>query len=642
MEARARSAKLSTMEHGETETGIGRRAFLAMGAGLGLAAVPGIRAGAGVLDPPFRHGVASGDPLADAVVIWTRVTPTPDAVPGSGVGPDAEVTWQMATDPGFAAVVAGGTVTATTASDHTVKVDVTGLAPDTDHWYRFTTPDGTSPVGRTRTAPAADAAVDSVRIGVVTCAEWEFGRFGAYGRLAERDDVDVVLHLGDYIYEFGLGYGPLASPGDRTHEPPHEIVTLADYRVRYAQYRSDEGTLALHAAHPVVSMYDDHEIANDTWRDGAENHNPGEGAFADRAASARQAFREWLPIRVDAADPESVHRRFRFGDLVDLWMVDERRYRDAPPESGPFSLASVDPAINDPSRTMLGLEQRAWLLDGMATSDACWKVLGNPVPFIPQNLGPEIPDEVKALLGPVIENLPVARPAYYIDDWNGYVGERDVLFAAWEGIDDVVVLTGDYHESFAADLPKDLGGYVIDPVSVAVEFVTPSVTSPGYSETVSLSGAPPEIAGLVDSLFVANFTTSNPWIKYHEGFSNGYGVADFSRERSQFDFHFLDDRMRADSAAPVAASWHADKGDPHVKASAAPLGARARSRGAVTPAESPTGSPAAAPTVPAAGGGAALPATGGRSQLVPGLAAAAAALVVGAARWRAGRETGDA
>lgn len=611
---------------------IRRRAFLAGTAATGLATVAGVRPAAGLLDPPFRHGVASGDPTDTAVIIWTRLTPTPESVPGSGVGPIVDVAWEVALDPAFVAVVASGTTEARPASDHTVKVDVTGLAPDTDHWYRFRSLASASPVGRTRTAPAAATAIDALRVGVVTCAEWEFGEFGAYGRLAERDDVDVVLHLGDYIYEFGLGYGPLASPGARTHEPDHEIVTLEDYRIRYAQYHGDVGTLALHAAHPVICMYDDHEIANDTWREGAQNHNPGdgEGDFATRAAVARQAWREWLPVRIDPADPERVHRRFRFGDLVDLWMLDERRYRDAPPESGPFSLGSADPAITDPSRTMLGLDQRAWLLDGMAASDACWKVAGNPVPFIPQNVGPEVPDDAKTALGVFTENLPVNRPAYYIDDWNGYVGERTIIFDAWHEIDDVVVLTGDYHESFASDLPQDLGGYVVDPVSVAVEFVTPSVTSPGYSETIALSGAPQEVANLADSIFVANFTTANPWIKYHEGFSNGYGVVEFSRTRAQFDFHFLDDRSRADSPAPVAASWQADKGDPHVRVAAAALGARARARGAQP---APTTTTPVAPT-----GTGSLPATGGDNLLLPAGLAAAAGVAAAALSWRQRRQ----
>ncbi len=620
---------------GETEydgsTTFGRRAFLAGAAGLGIAVIPGAQRALGLLDPPFRHGVASGDPLADAVILWTRVTPTPDAVPGSGVGPTVEVTWEVATDPDLAAVVATGTTSTGPDRDHTVKVDVTGLAPDTDHWYRFRTADGTSPVGRTRTAPAADAPVESVRLGVVTCAEWMFGQFGAYGRLAERDDVDAVLHLGDYIYEFGNDYGPIVPPGPRLHEPPNETVTLEDYRIRYAQYHGDPGSLAMHAAHPLICMYDDHEIANDTWREGAENHDPDtEGDFAARAAAARQAWREWIPVREDPVDPARVHRRFRFGDMVELWMLDERRFRDQPPESGPFSLGSVDPAIDDPDRTMLGIDQREWFVDGMASSDAAWKVAGNPVPMIPQSVGPEVPDDLKVAAAPVLEGLPIARPVYYVDDWNGWVGERTVLFDAFEQVDDVVVLTGDYHESFASDLPRDVGTYAVDAASVGVEFVAPSVTSPGYAEVIELTGAPEPLAAQINTVFEVNFASANTWIKYHDGVRNGYGVADFTAERVQYDFHFLDDRYRDDSPAPVAASWMAERGDPHVQPAVAGLGARRPRQ--VTPDPAPTTT-----TSTPAGDGDRLAATGGRSGLLAAAALAAAGLAVRAARWRTRR-----
>ena len=244
------------------------------------------------------------------------------------------------------------------------------------------------------------------------------------------------------------------------------------------------------------------------------------------------------------------------------------------------------------------------------------------------------------MLGPLTENLPVNRPAYYIDDWNGYVGERNVIFEAWDRIDDVVVLTGDYHESFASDLPRDPGSYAVDGDSVAVEFVTPSVTSPGYGETLALSGAPREITDLVDTLFVANFTTSNRWIKYHEAFSNGYGVVEFSRERAQFDFHFLDDRSKADSPAPVGGQLAGRQGRPSREAGGC------RARGAVP---HPRDRHHADPHHVDAGdlgtgdrtGGGPLPATGGSTPLLPAVAATAAALVVAGLRWRHGRAGGS-
>ena len=570
---------------------------------------------------PFLHGVASGDPLADRVIIWTRVTPSAEAVPGSGVGPPVDVTWQVAADPAFSQIVTSGVVAATTATDHTVKVDVAGLRPGADHWYRFVALGATSPVGRTRTAPAAGTNVDALRIGVVTCAELEFGYFGAYRHLAARDDVDVVLHLGDFIYEFGIGYGSpptvLATPGPaigRSHEPDREIVSLADYRTRYAQYRRDADSQALHAAHPVVVMWDDHEFANDAWKDGAQNHQPEEGDYAARAVTARQAWREWQPVRQAAGDDAVVYRSFRFGDLVELWMLDERRYRDQQPQNAFISYGSVDPAINDPSRTMLGATQHDWLVDGLTSSDAAWKVLGNPVMFMPFVVGPPLMAALMAALGPTLPiGLPLPPPLL-VDDWNGYNAERQAIIGALTGagVDDVVVLTGDYHESFAADVPSAIGTYSVDNNSVAVEFVVPSVTSPGLGETLELGGFPE--GDLVNTAFEANIAASNPWIPFHEGHSNGFAVIELTAERAQLDFVFLADRMDPSTAATVQASWLARRGNPHVEAAAAPLPARVRAANQAAPA---TAAPAATGQ---------LPPTGGSGLSIAALAAGAAAL----------------
>ena len=569
---------------------------------------------------PFLHGVASGDPRADRVIIWTRVTPSADALPGSGVGPPVEVTWQVAADPAFTQVVKSGAVTTTAAVDHTVKVDVAGLRPGADHWYRFVALGATSPVGRTRTAPAAGATLDALRIGVVTCAEYEFGYFGAYRHLAARDDVDVVLHLGDFVYEFGIGYGSpptvLPTPGaaiGRGHEPDHEIVTLADYRTRYAQYRRDADSQALHAAHPVVVMWDDHEFANDAWKDGAQNHQAEEGDYATRAGIARQAWREWQPVRQGAGD-DVVYRSFRFGDLVELWMLDERRYRDQQPQNAFISYGSVDPAINDPSRTMLGATQHDWLVGGLSGSTATWKVLGNPVMFMPFVVGPPLMAALMASLGPALPvGLPLPPPLL-VDDWNGYNAERQAIIGALTAgpVHDVVVLTGDYHESFAADVPSAIGTYSIDNNSVAVEFVVPSVTSPGLGETLELGGFPD--GDVIDTVFEANIAASNPWIPYHEGRSNGFAVIELTAERAQLDFVFLADRMDPATSAAVQASWLARRGNPHVEAAAAPLPTRVRSANQVAPA------PAAAAQTGQ------LPPTGGPALPVAALAAGAAAL----------------
>ncbi|MFE0276710.1 alkaline phosphatase D family protein, partial [Streptomyces sp. NPDC058992] len=242
----------------------------------------------------FLHGVASGDPLPDGVLLWTRLTPAPDALPGSGEGPDTEVSWEIAEDRGFTRIVTAGLTTATAATDHTVKVDVRGLSPATTYFFRFASGGTHSTTGRTRTAPATDAAAPGVRFGVVSCANWESGYFAAYRHLAARADLDAVLHLGDYIYEYGTGRLPAEEYVVRRHEPAHEITTLADYRVRHGKYKTDTDLQALHAAHPLIAIWDDHEIANNAWAGGAENHTPGtEGDYATRAAAAKRAYFEW-------------------------------------------------------------------------------------------------------------------------------------------------------------------------------------------------------------------------------------------------------------------------------------------------------------------------------------------------------------
>ncbi|NEB06405.1 alkaline phosphatase D family protein, partial [Streptomyces sp. SID13726] len=268
----------------------------------------------------------SGDPLPDGILLWTRVTPTPEAVPGSGTGPATQVTWEVAEDKAFTRITASGSVTATAATDHTVKADVRGLRPQTPYFYRFTAGAAVSPVGRTLTAPGHDASTPGVRFGVVSCANWESGWFSAYRHLAARTDLHAILHLGDYIYEYANGAYPEAKYVVRAPEPKHEILTLADYRTRHGAYKTDADLQALHAAHAIVAIWDDHEFANDAWSGGAENHTPGaEGDWAARAAAAKQAYFEWMPVRTSTAG--TVYRRLRFGNLADLHLLDLRTFR---------------------------------------------------------------------------------------------------------------------------------------------------------------------------------------------------------------------------------------------------------------------------------------------------------------------------
>ncbi|HEU4910961.1 MAG TPA: alkaline phosphatase D family protein [Actinomycetes bacterium] len=513
--------------------------------------------------PAFRHGVASGDPLPDGVVIWTRVTPTPDALPGSGSGPAVDVRWEVATDPGFRRVVRKGTVGTGPARDHTVKVDVRGLAAGTDHYYRFHLGKVRSPVGRARTAPHALAAVARLRLGVVSCSNWQAGYFSPYRHLADRGDLDAVLHLGDYLYEYGRGEYGARGVDVRGHEPAHEMRTLADYRARHAQYKTDPDLQRLHAACPWIVTWDDHESANDAWRDGAENHTEGaEGSWAQRAAWARQAYAEWMPVR----DADPLYRRLRFGQLAELSMLDLRTYR-----SQQVSTAHVGPGvpvdlsgIDDPSRSITGDAQLQWLKDGLL-ADAQWKLVGNPVMIAPV-VFPPLPAEVSRPVADMTGLYPPDGVPYNVDQWDGYTADRRELFThlADHGVQDTVFLTGDIHSSWACDLPLDAGTYPASR-SVGTELVCTSVTSDNLDD---LTKSPPRTTSVtVEEGIKAN----NRHVKYLEFDSHGYSVLDITPERVQMDWFYVADRTSPSSAAAWAASYAVPAGTQQAQRVAGPV-----------------------------------------------------------------------
>ncbi|HCT75783.1 MAG TPA: alkaline phosphatase, partial [Micromonosporaceae bacterium] len=345
----------------------------------------------GAATSTFAHGVASGDPLPDSVLLWTRVTPTPESVPGSGAGPNVDLTWQVATDAGFAALVRQGVIATGPGGDHTAKVIVNGLSAATTYWYRFGYAGQWSATGRTMTAPQANAAISRLRMGVVSCSNWEAGYFAAYRHLAARGDLNLVVHLGDYLYEYGTGQFGAGDRVIRPTQPAHEILTLADYRIRHAHYKTDPDLQALHASVPWVITWDDHEVANDMWSGGAENHDPAtEGSFAARVAAARQAYYEWMPVRSGANG--AIYRRLRFGSLLELSMLDLRSYR---------SQQATGAAVDDPARSVTGDDQMAWLKTGLVNSTAKWKLVGNSVMIARLDLG-AMPSW---LLGPLRELL---------------------------------------------------------------------------------------------------------------------------------------------------------------------------------------------------------------------------------------------
>ena len=444
----------------------------------------------------FTHGVASGDPQSDRVILWTRATPSRDEA--------LQLRWQVATDAAFANLVAQGATGTNIERDYTVKVDATGLQPGTRYFYRFTYGvDAHSPVGRTRTLPAG--TVSQVKLAVFSCANYPKGYFNAYADAAQLADVDAAVHLGDYIYEYpkdGYASEDAAALG-RVSVPATETVALADYRRRHAQYKSDADLQALHAAVPMIAVWDDHEIANDAWRNGAENHTEGtEGSFAARKAAALQAYHEWMPTRLpDAAQPDRIYRSFEFGSLLALHMLDTRLIsRDLQLDitsyvtANGFDATRFTADVTAADRQLLGSEQTAWLQGQLQASTATWQVLGQqvlmgrmliPAPIVLQQVSvaqyADIATRAQTNPGSLTpqEQAILAQPSipYNLDAWDGYAAARETVLGMARAMDkNLVVLAGDTHNAWANDLQDAQGN------QIGVEFATPGVTSPGLEE----------------------------------------------------------------------------------------------------------------------------------------------------------------
>ena len=542
-----------------------RRRALQLGAATGTGLVGVALAGpaeAAPGRPSFLHGIASGDPLPDSVILWTRVTPEPAATPGSGTGPTVAVDWEIATDPRFARIVGSGTVAAGAAADHTVKVDAGGLAPATSYWYRFRCRGAVSPVGRTRTAPDPGAAVPRLRMAVVSCANLQAGWFTAYRHLAARTDLDLVLHLGDYLYEYAPGEYQARDVVVRPHDPPREMLGLADYRRRHAQYKSDPDLQALHAIAPWVVTWDDHESANDSWADGAENHTPEtEGTWSARKAASQRAYAEWMPVRYSPGG--QLYRRLQFGRLASLSMLDLRSYRDEQVDS------PVDPALADPGRSITGPEQERFLLDGLTAADVQWKLVGNPVMIAPVRLPSTLDARAVEGIATLVdaESPPVAGVPYNVDQWDGYPVQQARVMGVLRdrGVRDAVFLTGDIHSGWAADLPADPATYPATGDSVGVELVCTSVTSDNLDDIL---GTPPRTASLaVETAVKAN----NPHVKYLDFDSHGFSVLEVTPAGAQMDWYVLTDRTDPAAAAVWSTSFRVPAGTSRVQPAAGRL-----------------------------------------------------------------------
>lgn len=539
-------------EHPPSPSGPARRQVV-LGATAGAAVVsagltPFVPSAAAAPTTGFLHGVASGDPLPTAVVLWTRVTPSPEAVPGSGKGVRVRVEWEVATSDSFETVVRRGQVMTGTERDHTVKVDATRLSPGTRYAYRFRCDGAASPVGWTKTAPEDTSTPERLRLGVVSCSNWEAGYFSAYRHLAQRTDLDAVLHMGDYIYEYPTGEYAAGADVVRATEPAHAIVSLADYRVRHGQYKTDPDLQRLHALAPWITTWDDHEIANDAWHGGAENHNPGtEGTWTARAAAARRAYDEWMPIRLSGTaalgDGTTIYRQLRFGTLADLRMLDLRSYR-----SEQVSYARLG-QVGAKDRTMTGERQMAWLKSSLADSTTTWKLVGNSVMISPVTFAAVDVDAGQALheMGGLIppEGIP-----YNVDQWDGYTADRREIIdhLGDHGIDNTLFITGDIHSAWACDVPKNVGTYPLSK-SVAVELVGSSVTSDNLDDILGV--APRTLSLSVEGAI----RTANLHVRYLDFDRHGYSVLTLTPARAQMDWYTLADRTDPDSAARWSAGF---------------------------------------------------------------------------------------
>jgi len=510
----------------------------------------------------FLHGVASGDPLQDKVILWTRLTPV-------DLGGRLKVTWEIATDNQFKQNLKTGMVETSKADDFTVKVDATGLQANTIYYYRFRFGNKTSSIGQTKTLPIS---TNKVSFAVCSCSNYPAGYFYVYREMAKQD-VDVIIHLGDYIYEYGAdGYATEdAAKLGRTLPVDNnkEIIKLDDYRKRYALYRQDKDLQAAHQRHPFIVIWDDHELANDTWRDGAENHQDNEGAFSDRKLAALQAYFEWMPIRpVSSTDHLNIYRQFNFGSLIELTMLDTRiiardkqlQYADYMTATG-LDAQKFQADLTDSKRTLMGYTQRDWWVAKLKQSTATWNVIGQQVlmskMWIPAELllslgqitsggasaetlakmDAQITELVTLKLrlaqgDPTLTAQEKARVTtvvpYNLDAWDGYYTEREIVYENLATLNKkVIVLAGDTHNAWASYLYSQKGQYV------GVELATSSVSSPGLEKYLSIP-----MAQLQQFEFA--FTTLIDELAYCNLNQRGYLVVTLDDKQVQSDWIFVD------------------------------------------------------------------------------------------------------
>lgn len=530
----------------------------------------------------FEHGVASGDPLADQVVLWTRVTPETE-------GPLA-VAYTLAHDPQMRRIVKKGAFLTSAERDYTVKVNVEGLEAGREYFYRFAVGAQESAVGRTKTLPAG--SVDQVRFAVVSCSNYPAGFFNAYRALSQMQGIDAILHVGDYIYEYGAdGYAAdIGLKLGRVVDPKTEIVSLADYRRRYAQYRRDADLQAAHAVAPWITVWDDHETANDSWQGGAQNHNPekNEGDWSERKHMAVQAYYEWLPIRDPqiGRSPEAIYRAFQFGDLATFLMLETRlvgrsqqldygrglveiisQMRGTPiaeadlvnaPELQSATQKFLRENVADPSRQMMGPAQEAWVRSALEESVArgtIWQVLGNQVvmarTFMP-NFAAALSPEVKAKLAAgsryiqrLIAFSQLGLP-WNLDAWDGYPAARDRLYGILQATKaNAIVVTGDTHTAWANELFVDAAKPASENLRIGVEFAGTSVSSPGFGDTITRD--------MADSGRL--WAEKNQEVAWHDPYHRGFLVVTLTKTEARSDFYVVDTVFSTEFKTSLARSF---------------------------------------------------------------------------------------
>ena len=483
---------------------------------------------------PFRLGVASGSPLPDAVVLWTRILSEPGNPEAPAPGP-LTVRWEVADDQAFSRVVASGIASALPDLAHSVHVDVTGLRPDRWYWYRFMLGDAVSPIARTRTAPAPDVMPGKMRLAYASCQHWEFGEYAAHGHIAAAAP-DLVAFLGDYIYE----WGPYDAAHPASARRTDESMTLADYRARYAQYKADPQLQAAHHAAPWIVTWDDHEVANDYANDRDGTLDP---AFMLRRAAAYQAFYEHMPVRLPALPAGYAHmriyERYDWGRLARFHVLDDRQYRShqACPRPGRGGSTSVDRTCTErllPERTLLGTEQEAWLAQGLAASPARWNILAQQT------------------LMAQCSQMPAARDGgrFWTDGWDGYPAARARLLdtIARHRPANPLVISGDVHSFFASDLQRDFNrpASAGNPV-LATEFCGTSVTSNSRPQSRT-----------------EQYLAMNPHIRYGRSDRRGFVLMELTPQTCTVLFQALDNVRDAASGIGTVAAFTVPNGRPGV------------------------------------------------------------------------------